>query len=184
MKKTHHSALQAFFRINSTFNQRWKKTWWKDYMSPGVYKAEFQDCFTAKELRQLIQEGRVKEAYHTDPKHGGRRAVILWIERELPQLTRFKRFTTHLVDTFKEATPMMGVYLYTALLVLGVVLLIALAPWKKAFGFGEAPSQPNIQTRYPLPGVLKYFDDTEIQVRCYWIGSELRLTCVRKTNKF
>jgi hypothetical protein len=72
-----------------------------------------------------------------------------------------------------------GIWLVSAIgLLLGLVFLF-LAPWKRAFGFARSHDLPNIRTEYALPGVLKYFDDTEIGVRCYWFGSEHSLTCVK-----
>jgi hypothetical protein len=79
------------FKLESRFNVRWKKTWRKDYISPGVYAGQFELDFTNKQMKKFIAEDLIMKATYTDPQSGVRRAAILFKARLLPQRTRLKK---------------------------------------------------------------------------------------------
>lgn len=174
-----YSRLHSFFIRHTTFNIRWKKNWYKDFIAPGVFTDEFLKEFTRGELKKMVLAKLVSERSYTDGKTGSRRAAVLFIDYEMPQVERFNKFATWLLSTDRMVWRLR---ISIAIVFIALIALIVMAPWKKAFGFGPSLSQPNLQSNRSMPGTAGFFDDTEIKVRCYWMSQTDRpaLSCVKR----
>lgn len=164
--------LENLFRRVSRFNIRWKKTLFKDFSSPAVFKDEFLDDreklgFTRKEMRLLLEMNFISEKTFTDSR-GGKRAVVVYRHHVLPQTRKIPLAVAWLKANWS----------YFALAAL-LILALCLIPWNKARGFASAPEGLKLQGSFPSND-RGYFNDPGMNVRCYWVtaNSGVALSCV------
>jgi hypothetical protein len=133
------------FKLESRFNVRWKKTWRKDYISPGVYAGQFELDFTNKQMKKFIAEDLIMKATYTDPQSGVRRAAILFKARLLPQRTRLKKLMCG--ELFSE--------LQKSLFIVGILFLAVAILWARrsvsSTGAAVAITQAPHPNASPLP---------------------------------
>lgn len=91
LEQLDYLKLLDHFKLESTFNIRWKKTWRKDFISPGVYAGQFETDFTGGDLKKFVARDWITKSSYTEPHSGFRRTAILFKDKLLPQQTTFKK---------------------------------------------------------------------------------------------
>ncbi len=177
--------LEKFYLRNTTFNVRWKKGLLEDSIAPGLPVNTFLTEFSRKELRHLERAGIVARKTFTQ-KNGSKCACILFVEYKMPQVGTLKKGLATLLPksyavkssakSFPFWKPRWDSVLWArvALFIVLVFLLVALI-FKNAHGFSAtAPVLPNLKLGRNLPGGYHYgyFDDIEVNTRCYWITGD------------
>lgn len=184
-------VLEIIFKSRTTFNVRFKKSWWKDWIAPGLYQDEFLEEYTKAELNQLLRDGFIKKTVFRDEK-GMRRAALIFTGYEMPQTDPFKKniealrgFSRKLRGLSTLFSLKLTVWLRILFFIgLGVAVL-ASVPWKKAWGFADSVVRARPLTEgLPYESEFGYFDDTPQKIRCYWLEKlsepTVALSCVGK----
>jgi hypothetical protein len=82
--------LEHFFTMTSKFRVRWKSGLLKDLIASGVYQQEFFDEFSKRDFKLASRQQWVQTSTFTN-EQGERRACVLFVARELPQVHPVKK---------------------------------------------------------------------------------------------
>jgi hypothetical protein len=157
---------------------RWKRTWLRDFISPGVSAGLYEASFNGRDRKAAKEKNWVvKKAYAL---HGSHQGSYVFADKILPQSNPRKRFFSYVDD-----------HLWAVVMLLALFLALVLIPYKRAFSFAASPLlSSNYVGTLPLHAKMEVGDfvDEAHGNRCYWIGHReerrFSISCVKESGSY
>jgi hypothetical protein len=167
--------LTNFYKEQTTFNVRWKKTWWKEWISPAVFEDELLTEFSRKEIAHLVEIDLLRVHYYrkSNSPFQPRIKAYVFVDCVFAQRDPWKKRLVWMHDHPDVVAR------YAVLL--GASLMLASFLCLKALAFGPHHPAQIVSPNFSGLDSASFFDDPGRGVRCYYATHDggIGISCLK-----